>query len=132
MDAGDRSLLAHASEFLDPFGRFIGLDGVIVLGFILGFPANEIVVPIILMAYLAQGSLTEITDTSELCRILTDNGWDLTTAICMIIFTLFHFPCATTCMTIKKETGSLKWTAVSVIVPLAVGILLCSIVSRIG
>lgn len=132
VDAGDRSLLAHASDFLDPFGRFIGLDGVIVLGFILGFPANEIVVPIILMAYLAQGSLTEITDTSELCRILTDNGWDLTTAVCMIIFTLFHFPCATTCMTIKKETGSLKWTAVSVIVPLAVGILLCSAVSRIG
>lgn len=131
VDAGDKSLLAHASDFLDPFGRFIGLDGVIVLGFILGFPANEIVVPIILMAYLAQGSLTEITDTSELHRILTANGWDLTTAVCMIIFTLFHFPCATTCMTIKKETGSLKWTAVSIIVPLAVGICLCAVINRI-
>ena len=130
-EAGGHSLLSYASDFLDPFGRFIGLDGVILLGFILGFPANEIVVPIILMTYLAQGSLIEITDTTELHRILTANGWDLTTAVCMIIFTLFHFPCATTCMTVKKETGSLKWTAVSILAPLAVGICLCAVISRI-
>lgn len=129
VEAGDSSLLAHASEFLDPFGRFVGLDGVIILGFILGFPANEIVVPIILMTYLAQGSLTDITDTSELHRILTSNGWDIKTAVCMVIFTLFHFPCATTCMTIKKETGSLKWTAVSIIVPFALGVILCAAVN---
>lgn len=129
VDVGDRSLLAHASEFLDPFGSFIGLDGVILLGFILGFPANEIVVPIILMTYLAQGSLTEISDTAELHRILTANGWDMKTAVCMVIFTLFHFPCATTCMTIKKETGSLKWTAVSILVPLVVGVGLCAFVN---
>ncbi len=130
-EIGDQSILNHASEFLDPFGLFIGLDGVIILGFILGFPANEIVVPIILMTYLAQGSLTEITDTAELHRILSANGWDMTTAVCMIIFTLFHFPCATTCMTIKKETGSLKWTAVSILVPLVVGIGLCALISNI-
>ncbi len=129
VEAGDSSLLAHASDFLDPFGRFIGLDGVILLGFILGFPANEIVVPIILMTYLAQGSLMDITDTSELHRILTSNGWDIKTAVCMVIFTLFHFPCATTCMTIKKETGSLKWTAVSIIVPFALGVILCAAVN---
>lgn len=129
VEAGDSSLLAHASEFLEPFGRFIGLDGVILLGFILGFPANEIVVPIILMTYLAQGSLTEISDTAELHRILTSNGWDIKTAVCMVIFTLFHFPCATTCMTIKKETGSLKWTAVSIIVPFALGVILCAVVN---
>ncbi|MBO5319845.1 MAG: ferrous iron transport protein B [Ruminococcus sp.] len=129
VEAGDSSLLAHASEFLEPFGRFIGLDGVILLGFILGFPANEIVVPIILMTYLAQGSLTEISDTAELHRILTSNGWDIQTAVCMVIFTLFHFPCATTCMTIKKETGSLKWTAVSIIVPFALGVILCAVVN---
>ena len=129
VEAGDSSLLAHASEFLDPFGRFVGLDGVIILGFILGFPANEIVVPIILMTYLAQGSLTDITDTSELHRILTSNGWDIKTAVCMVIFTLFHFPCATTCMTIKKETGSLRWTAVSIIVPFALGVILCAAVN---
>lgn len=129
VEAGDSSLLAHASEFLEPFGRFIGLDGVILLGFILGFPANEIVVPIILMTYLAQGSLTEISDTAELHRILTLNGWDIKTAVCMVIFTLFHFPCATTCITIKKETGSLKWTAVSIIVPFALGVILCAVVN---
>lgn len=108
INAGDASLLAHASDFLDPFGRFIGLDGVILLGFILGFPANEIVVPIILMTYLAQGSLIELNDPMQIHAVLSANGWDLTTAVCMIIFTLFHFPCATTCLTIKKEPGALN------------------------
>lgn len=126
---GNQSVLDHAAGFLDPFGRFIGLDGVIILGFILGFPANEIVVPIILMTYLAQGSLTEITDTVQLHSILSANGWDMKTAICMIIFTLFHFPCATTCMTIKKETGSFFWTIISIILPLFTGILLCSVIN---
>lgn len=126
---GNQSVLDHAAGFLDPFGRFIGLDGVIILGFILGFPANEIVVPIILMTYLAQGSLTEITNTVQLHSILSANGWDMKTAICMIIFTLFHFPCATTCMTIKKETGSFFWTVISIILPLFTGILLCSVIN---
>lgn len=129
INVGDSSLLSHASDFLDPFGRFIGLDGVILLGFILGFPANEIVVPIILMTYLAQGSLIELTDPTQLHAVLSANGWDLTTAICMIIFTLFHFPCATTCLTIKKETGSIKWTAFSFILPVITGIVLCAAVN---
>ena len=132
INAGDASLLAHASDFLDPFGRFIGLDGVILLGFILGFPANEIVVPIILMTYLAQGSLIELNDPMQIHAVLSANGWDLTTAVCMIIFTLFHFPCATTCLTIKKETGSLKWTAVSFILPLLTGIALCAAINGIS
>lgn len=132
INAGDASLLAHASDFLDPFGRFIGLDGVILLGFILGFPANEIVVPIILMTYLAQGSLIELNDPMQIHAVLSANGWDLTTAVCMIIFTLFHFPCATTCLTIKKETGSLKWTAVSFILPLLTGISLCAAINGIS
>lgn len=132
INAGDASLLAHASDFLDPFGRFIGLDGVILLGFILGFPANEIVVPIILMTYLAQGSLLELNDPMHIHAVLSANGWDLTTAVCMIIFTLFHFPCATTCLTIKKETGSLKWTAVSFILPLLTGIALCAAINGIS
>lgn len=132
INAGDSSLLAHASDFLDPFGRFIGLDGVILLGFILGFPANEIVVPIILMTYLAQGSLIELNDPAQLHAILSANGWDFTTALCMIIFTLFHFPCATTCLTIKKETGSLKWTAASFILPVLTGIVLCAAVNGVS
>ena len=95
----------------------------------LGFPANEIVVPIILMAYLADGSLVELGDTAQLRDLLTANGWDMRTAVCMLIFTMFHFPCATTCMTIRKETGSLKWTALSFALPTAAGALLCMAVN---
>lgn len=119
------TLLALVSGAFDPVGRLMGLDGVILLAFVLGFPANEIVVPIILMAYLANGSLVDISDTAELRGLLAENGWTLKTAVCMLIFTLFHFPCATTCMTIRKETGSLRWTALSFALPTAVGATLC-------
>lgn len=125
----DISLLAHISDFLDPLGSLIGLDGVILLAFILGFPANEIVVPIILMSYMSQGSLVEMSDNTELWAVLVANGWTIKTALCMIIFTVFHFPCATTCMTIKKETGSWKWTLLSFALPTAIGIFLCMIVN---
>ncbi len=123
------SLLAHISGFLDPLGSIMGLDGVILLAFILGFPANEIVVPIILMSYMAQGSLVEMSDNTELWAVLVANGWTMKTALCMLIFTVFHFPCATTCMTIKKETGSWKWTLISFALPTAIGIFLCVIVN---
>lgn len=130
--AGGTTLLSHISDFLDPLGSLMGLDGVILLAFILGFPANEIVVPIILMTYLAQGTLVDISDTAQLHALLTENGWTMTTALCMMIFTLFHFPCATTCLTIKKETGSLKWTALSFVLPTAVGMALCILVNGIS
>ncbi len=123
------SLLEIISNFLNPAGMIIGLDGAILLAFILGFPANEIVIPIILMTYLSRGSLTEAGDLLQLRDLLTDNGWTIKTAICMMIFTLFHFPCATTCLTIKKETGSLKWTALGFVLPTAVGILLCMFIN---
>lgn len=129
---GDTALLAYISGFLEPFGRLMGLDGVIIMAFILGFPANEIVVPIILMSYLAQGSLVELSDNTELWALLVANGWTAKTALCMIIFTLFHFPCATTCMTIKKETGSLKWTLLSFALPTAAGIILCILVNLVS
>lgn len=129
---GDTALLAQISDFLEPFGKLMGLDGVIIMAFILGFPANEIVVPIILMSYLAQGSLVELSDNTELWALLVANGWTIKTALCMIIFTLFHFPCATTCMTIKKETGSLKWTLLSFVLPTAIGIILCMLVNLIS
>lgn len=128
-DINGISLLSYCSDFLDPFGQFIGLDGVILLAFILGFPANEIVVPIIIMTYLAEGSILEFSDLNELRELFINNGWDISTAICMLIFTLFHFPCSTTCLTIKKETGSIKWTLTAFILPVAVGIILCSIVN---
>lgn len=129
VSAGGATLLSHISDFLDPLGSLMGLDGVILLAFILGFPANEIVVPIILMTYLAQGTLVDISDTAQLRALLTENGWTMTTALCMMIFTLFHFPCATTCLTIKKETGSLKWTALSFALPTAVGMALCILIN---
>lgn len=129
---GNVTILSAVADFLDPFANLMGLDGVILLAFLLGFPANEIVFPIILMTYLAQGSLVEMSDTVQLHALLAENGWNITTALCMIIFTLFHFPCATTCMTIKKETGSLKWTALSFALPTVTGIVLCMIVNALS
>lgn len=125
VDVNGLSLIEYASKFLDPIGEFIGLDGVILLAFILGFPANEIVVPVMLMAYTKAGVLVDVTSTSVLKDLLILNGWTMQTAICFLIFMLFHFPCSTTILTIKKETGSLKWTILSFLLPLLVGILLC-------
>lgn len=129
--AGDASLLSHCTEFLDPFGRMMGLDGVILLAFILGFPANEIVVPIIIMAYSEGTALTEISELSALKDLFILNGWTSVTAICMVIFVLFHFPCSTSCITVYKETKSLKWTAVSFALPTVIGIVLCIAVNGI-
>lgn len=128
---GDASILKHCTDFLDPFGRFIGLDGVIIMAFILGFPANETVIPIIIMSYMASGTLVEYSGYEQLLELFSANGWTLITAVCMIIMTILHFPCSTTCLTIKKETGSLKWTALSMVLPTIMGILLCAIIANI-
>ena len=119
------SILNHLANFLDPFAYLLGLDGIILLAFILGFPANEIVVPIIIMAYLSSGSLMEMESLSELKILLVDNGWTWVTAISTMLFCLVHWPCSTTCLTIKKETGSWKWTALSFLLPAAVGMIIC-------
>jgi ferrous iron transport protein B len=105
---GDTSILAHCAAFLDPFAKLMGLDGYILMAFILGFPANEIVVPIIIMSYMATGSLTELESLSELHTLLVNNGWTWLTAVCTMLFCLLHWPCGTTCLTVKKETQSLK------------------------
>ena len=123
---GDNSLLHHFTSFLDPFGKTIGVDGVIIAAFILGFPANEIVIPILLMGYLSTGSLTDYQDLSHLRQLLLANGWTWQTALSAVVFTLFHFPCGTTCATIRKETGSLRWTLLAVALPTAVGIAACT------
>lgn len=122
---GDMTILSHCADFLDPFARLLGLDGVILIAFILGFPANEIVIPIILMAYLSQGSLTDVSDPTKLLSIFTANGWTPLTAACTVLFSLFHWPCSTTLLTIHKETGSIKWTALAAALPTVIGILLC-------
>ncbi len=126
---GDTSLLAHCTGFLDPFARLFGLDGVILMAFILGWPANEIVLPVMLMAYLATGSLVEFDDLAALGTLLGQHGWTWLTAVCTMLFSLFHWPCSTTCLTIYKETGSVKWTAASVLIPTALGLGLCLLVS---
>lgn len=128
---GDTSLLNACAEFLDPFAKLMGLDGVILIAFILGFPANEIVIPIIIMAYLAQGSLTDITSVFEMKNIFVANGWNWTTGICTIIFSLMHWPCSTTLITIKKETGSFKWTAFAAVIPTVAGIAICILLTAI-
>ena len=125
---GGTSLLSLLAGFLDPVGRLLGLDGVILMAFLLGFPANEIVLPIILMAYLETGTLVSMEDSASLYNLLTAHGWTVKTAVCMAVFSLFHWPCATTCLTIKKETGSLKWTAVSILLPAAAGCILCMMI----
>lgn len=128
---GDLSLLAHCAGFLDPFAKFIGLDGVILMAFILGFPANEIVVPIIIMSYMATGTLTDFESLSELHTLFVSHGWTWLTAVCTMLFSLLHWPCGTTCLTIRKETQSLKWTLVSFAIPTATGIVVCMIVANV-
>ena len=128
---GDATLLAHCAAFLDPFARLMGLDGVILFAFILGFPANEIVVPIIIMAYTAQGTITELA-LPALHTLLIDNGWTWRTAVCTMLFSLMHWPCSTTCLTIRKESGSTRWMLVAVLLPTVAGILLCMTVTAIA
>lgn len=123
------SLLARCAAFFDPFARLIGLDGFILMAFILGFPANEIVVPIIIMSYMTTGSILKLDSLTQLHNLLVSHGWTWLTAVCTMLFSLMHWPCGTTCWTIKKETQSWKWTAVSFLVPTVSGIVICFIVA---
>ena len=122
---GDISILTYVANFLDPFAKLMGLDGYILTAFILGLPANEIVLPIILMCYMQKGVLVDLENTYQIGQILIQNGWTLLTAINVMIFTLLHFPCATTLMTIKKEAGGLKWSVLAFLLPTVCGIILC-------
>lgn len=130
INVGDASLLSHCAGFLDPFARLIGMDGYILMAFVLGFPANEIVVPIIIMSYMSKGSMMEFESLNELRELLISNGWTWLTAVCVMIFSLMHWPCGTTCWTIKKETQSLKWTLASILIPTFTGIVICFIIAN--
>ncbi len=129
---GSQSVLSHCADFFDPFGKLIGLDGVILMAFILGFPANEIVIPLTVMGYLAETNLKQVSDLSVLKEILISNGWTISTAICFIIFTLMHWPCSTTCITMYKETKSIKWTLLGIVIPTFCGCLICFIINMIS
>ena len=129
---GDTTILAHITGFLDPLGQFMGLDGVILTAFLLGWPANEIVMPVMLMAYLAQGSLVDFDQLTGVQTLLEAQGWTMTTAVCTLLFTLFHWPCSTTCLTIWRESKSIKWTLVAVAVPTLLGMGLCILVNALG
>ncbi len=118
------TLLGHCTRFLDPFAQLIGLDGVILMAFILGLPANEIVLPLIIMGYTAQGTMTEMS-IEGMRELFIANGWTWVTAICVMLFSLMHFPCSTTILTIRKEAGGWKWAAMSALLPTAVGMLIC-------
>ena len=127
----DVSILTIVADFLDPFGKLLGMDGMIIIAFILALPANEIVLPILIMGYLSGSHITDTSNLETLKNLLIDNGWSTLTAINVMLFSLLHFPCATTIWTIKKESGSLKWTLLSVIIPTVTAILTCIIVTAI-
>lgn len=122
---GDLSILTHIANFFDPFAKIMGLDGYILTAFILGLPANEIVLPIILMSYMQTGVLVDLEDTYSIGQILIQNRWTLITGINVMIFTLLHFPCSTTLMTIKKETGKWKWSIIGFLIPTVCGFIIC-------
>lgn len=127
----DLSILSYIANFLDPFAKLMGIDGYILTAFVLGIPANEIVLPIILMSYLATGSLVDMDNAFAIGEILKQNGWTLLTGINVMIFTLLHFPCGTTLMSIKKESGSIKWALLAFVLPTACGIILCMITTSV-
>lgn len=128
---GDSSILFYIANFLDPFAKLMGIDGYILSAFILGIPANEIVLPIILMAYLATGNLVDMDNTFAIGEVLKQNGWTLLTGINVMLFTLLHFPCGTTLMSIQKESGNIKWTLLAFALPTVCGIVLCMITTGI-
>nr|WP_275950768.1 nucleoside recognition domain-containing protein [Enterococcus rivorum] len=119
---GDVTILKQVSNFLDPFAHLMGLDGIILLAFILGFPANEIVIPIMIMGYMASSTLVDYTSLESFKELLVANNWTWLTAVNTILFSLYHWPCSTTLLTIYKETKSKKWTALSFLVPTVIGI----------
>lgn len=128
---GGEPVLTAVCRCLDPVGRFLGMDGVILAAFLLGLPANETVIPLMIMAYMAQGSMSGLNDAEAIHTLLLDNGWNIGTAVCVMLFTLMHWPCATTCITVYRETKSLKWTMLSVIVPTLTGCAVCAMAAAV-
>ncbi len=132
VSVGNHTILRHFCNLLDAPGRFLGMDGVILMAFLLGLPANEIVIPVMMMTYLSSGSLSEAENLISLKELFVANGWTPVTALCTLVFSLFHWPCSTTLITIKKETGSWKWTVISCLLPALIGCVICALIAGIG
>lgn len=128
---GEASIFSHLTTLLDPFARLFGLDGVILLAFLLGFPANELVMPLMMMGYLAAGTLADVTDLASFHALLLSNGWTACTALCTLVFTIAHWPCSTTCLTIWRETRSVRWTLAAVLLPAVCGLALCFVIHAV-
>lgn len=129
ISVGGGTVLSYVTEFLDPFGKFIGMDGAIVTAFLLGLPANEIVIPLIVMTYAQQGSLAEAAP-AQMLELFSQNGWTWVTALCVIVFALMHFPCATSLLTVKKESGSWRWAALAFVIPTVCGVVICALIAN--
>lgn len=127
--AGSPTMLSALAAALAPFGRLLGMDGYMLTGFLLGLPANEIVLPITIMGYMSSGTLTEIEGLSALRTVLLANNWTSVTALCVMLFSLLHFPCGTTLLTIYRETGSRRWAALGALLPTAVAVVVCALVA---
>jgi ferrous iron transport protein B len=128
---GGASILAHGANWLHPFGHLLGMDGYIIMAFVLGLPANEIVLPILIMSYMATGSMTELDSIEALHRLfVVEHGWTWLTAVCMMLFSLLHYPCGTTLWTIWKESCSVKWTALAALIPLCVAVTVCFVAAQ--
>ena len=125
---GNTAILSHITAFLDPAARVFGIDGVILLAFILGFPANELVMPLIVMGYLSSGTIASGVDFASFRTLLLANGWTVQTALCTLVLTVAHAPCSTTCLTILRETRSAKWTLAAVLIPAGIGLALCILI----
>jgi ferrous iron transport protein B len=130
LTVGEVSCLAYLANWLDPFGRLLGMDGMLLMAFILALPANEIVLPIAIMGYLAEGALLELDSLHALQELLLQQGWTWLTALNVMLFSLFHFPCGTTLLTMARETGSLKWTLLGLLIPTGVGVALCFTITQ--
>jgi len=129
---GGTSVVGHLAGFLGPFGRLMGLDGFILTAFILGLPANEIVLPILLMGYLSTGMMVKLDSLPALGAALAAHGWTWLTALCYMLFSLLHWPCATTLLTIWKETRSRLWTAAAALIPAGVAFIVCAAVAQVA
>lgn len=125
---GNTAILSHITAFLDPAARVFGIDGVILLAFVLGFPANELVMPLIVMGYLSSGTIASGVDFASFRALLLANGWTVQTALCTLVLTVAHAPCSTTCLTILRETRSAKWTLAAVLIPAGIGLALCILI----